>query len=90
MTTEELNAIRNRLACPNPMALDCHRLLVEIERLQKQLEPTHLTGNWLSDLANQCAYQIHRVIGNNIEHYRGQTANELKSLIEAAIGRNSK
>lgn len=95
MTTEELKTIQDRWAdirfLPSFPAsqIEVLNLCAEVERLRKQLEHPHLTGSWLPDLANQCAYQIHRVIGNNIEHYRGQTAKELQPLIRAAIARNT-
>lgn len=89
MKSEELKAIREAIRKKQWLAPMTESLCDEVERLQKQLEPSCLTEDWLADLANRCAYQIHRVIGNNIEHYRGQTAKELQSLIRAAITRNS-
>ena len=45
---------------------------------------------WDEQLAFELAYQVHRVIGNNINAYRKHTARDMLKLIRKASERNKK
>jgi hypothetical protein len=44
--------------------------------------------SWDEALAFRLAYEVHRVIGNNINHYRKDTQLEILAAIRNAVKRN--
>lgn len=88
MTTEELNEIRNRLAHPLPLVLDCVKLLEEVQRLQIEVkERRKVMADIVRKLGHGRCGLEHNELAPAVERLQKAVA-EARSIIEH-IGYNS-